>query len=95
MALGWNDSEELVVVLEDGMVLTYNAFERKFLSQFSLGQACLAEGVVQAKFTPEGRGLVVLTGKNHFYAVANLADPRVRRLVDIPSASRGPPRQLT
>lgn len=38
VALGWTDQEDLVVVQEDGMIMLYNVFERKFLSQFSMGQ---------------------------------------------------------
>lgn len=38
VALGWTDQEDLVVVLEDGMVMLYNVFERQFISQFSMGQ---------------------------------------------------------
>ncbi len=42
-----------------------------------VAQAAAGAGLQQAKITPDGRGVVVLTNDNRFYSVANFADPKV------------------
>ena len=40
--------------------------------------------MAQAKITPEGRGVVVMTNDFRFFSVSNFADPKVRHIVDVP-----------
>ena len=48
--------------------------------QFSLGQECSVQGVLQCHLW--NNGLVVMTNALRFFAVPNLSDPKVRLLAD-------------
>jgi WD40 repeat protein len=78
--MGWNSSEQLICVLNDGNVHIYS-MKGERISTFSLPAACRTDGVADCIIWSEG--LVVRTGgRSELFAVLNFADPRPVRLAD-------------
>ncbi|KAI0222542.1 Vacuolar protein sorting-associated protein 16 [Massospora cicadina] len=82
VAMGWDFSDHLLLVFAEGLVRRHVIFGGR--SQFSLGLAP-GEAVKDARFWPEG--LVVRTSGGDFFAVANVLEPRPRKLA--PAAIKG------
>lgn len=75
----WTDEEGLAVVTEDANVHIYNVYEGVFEKQFTMGQIAAQSGIREAKFCPNGHGLVVLTNGDGFFSVGNFNDPKPKR----------------
>eukprot|EP00041_Stephanoeca_diplocostata_P031359 m.975716 g.975716 ORF g.975716 m.975716 type:complete len:861 (+) comp23942_c1_seq8:368-2950(+) len=83
IALGWTDEEGLAVVTEDANVHIYNVYEGVFEKQFTMGQIAAQAGIREAKFCPDGHGLVVLTNDDRFFSVGNFNDPKPKRFAAV------------
>lgn len=92
--MGWTDSEELLCVQEDGVVLIYNLFGQ-YQHKFSMGQVVSDAKVIDAKVyaTSQGTGVAVMTTHFQIFIVNNYKDPKVRQLPEIPSKSMGQARR--
>lgn len=84
--MGWTDSEELLCVQDDGVVLIYNMFGQ-YQHKFSMGQEANDAKVIDAKIyaTIQGTGVAVMTTHFRIFIVNNYKDPKVRLLPEIPS----------
>lgn len=84
--MGWTDSEELLCVQDDGVVLIYNMFGA-YQHKFSMGQEANDTKVIDAKIyaTTQGTGVAVMTTHFRIFIVNNYKDPKVRLLPEIPS----------
>lgn len=84
--MGWSDTEELLCVQEDGVVLIYNLFGQ-YQHKFSMGQEANDTKVIDAKIyaTSQGTGCAVMTTHFRIFIVNNYKDPKVRLLPEIPS----------
>lgn len=84
--MGWTDSEELLCVQEDGVVLIYNMFGQ-YQHKFSMGPEANDTKVIDAKIfaTAQGTGVAVMTTHFRIFIANNYQDPKVRILPDIPS----------
>lgn len=84
--MGWSDTEELICVQEDGVMLIYNLFGQ-YLHKFSMGQEANDTKVIDAKIFPtnQGTGCAVMTTHFRIFIVNNYKDPKARLLPEIPS----------
>ncbi|CAG0912360.1 unnamed protein product [Notodromas monacha] len=85
LEMGWSDTEDLIVVQEDGQVLLYD-YLGNYRRTFAMGQEARDVKVVDAKIfgTNHGTGVAVLTSTKRIYLVYNVNEPKLRRLADIP-----------
>lgn len=86
LTMGWSDSEELLCVQEDGLVLIYNIFGQ-YQHKFSMGQEAKDLKVIDARFYPttQGTGIAIMTTRFRIFIANNYKDPKVRLLPEIPS----------
>lgn len=84
--MGWSESEDLLCVQEDGVVLIYNLFGQ-YQHKFSMGQEPNDTKVIDAKIyaTSQGTGVAVMTTHFRIFFVNNFQEPKVRLLPEIPS----------
>ena len=84
--MGWSDSEELLCIQEDGLVLIYNIFG-VYQHKFSMGQEAKDSKVIDARFFPtnQGTGIAIMTTHFRIFIANNYKDPKVRLLPEIPS----------
>lgn len=84
--MGWTDTEELLCVQDDGVVLIYSMFGQ-YQHKFSMGQEANDTKVIDAKIyaTTQGTGVAVMTTNFRIFIVNNYKDPKVRLLPEIPS----------
>lgn len=81
--LGWSKQEHLIVVSENGSARFYTDFDGNF-TQFSLGKAAEAHGVVECRFWDEG--FVALLSNNTFVSVSRYSpepNPKMLAASDI------------
>lgn len=79
-ALGWSETERLIVVTQDGIVRIYDL--QGDFSQFSLGNGAEEYGVESARFYDTG--LVALLSNNALVAVSSYDEPRPKLLARVP-----------
>ena len=84
--LGWTETEQLVVVLDDGNVRLYSLHGD--MKQFSLGKEAKEQGVLDCRVW--GGGLVALTGRFRLIAVTSFDEPHPRLLADMSAWGRCP-----
>ncbi|CRK93076.1 CLUMA_CG006503, isoform A [Clunio marinus] len=91
LTLGWSDSEDLLCIQEDGVVLIYNIFGQ-YQHKFSMGQEAADTKVIDAKIfaTYQATGVAVMTTHFRIFIVNNYKDPKVRLLPEIPKSSLDP-----
>lgn len=84
--MGWTDSEELLCVQEDGVILIYNLYGQ-YQHKFSMGQEASDTKLIDAKIyaTNQGTGVAVMTTHFRIFIVNNYKTPKVRLLPEIPS----------
>ncbi|KAF2666531.1 vacuolar protein sorting-associated protein 16 [Microthyrium microscopicum] len=82
-ALGWSDSEQLVVVGEDGGCRVYDGLLGGDFSPFSLGAEAEEHGVLSARFW--SGGFVALLGSGRLVSVASYSEPRPKVLASAPN----------
>ncbi|CAG8842995.1 11936_t:CDS:2, partial [Racocetra persica] len=76
--MGWTDAEQLVVVMEDGIIRLYDIHGD--FTQFSLGKEAKDHLVIDCKIW--GTGLVALTGNFKLIALINFEEPRPKLMAD-------------
>jgi len=83
VAAGWSDKEEVLFVLEEGIVVIYSMFGI-LQSSFTMGQEAQDVKLLTGRVFPthSGTGVAVLTSTHRFYIVASTSEPRVRKLYD-------------
>lgn len=89
LTMGWTDSEELLCIQEDGLVLIYNMYGQ-YQHKFSMGQEAKDTRVIDAKIYPttQGTGVAIMTTHFRIFIANNYQDPKVRLLPEIPSESK-------
>lgn len=82
----WSDSDELLCVQNDGVVLIYDMFG-KYQHKFSMGQEAKDTKVIDAKVYPssQGNGIAVMTTHFRIFIVNNIKEPKTRLLPEMPS----------
>lgn len=88
----WSNTEDLVCVQDDGVVLIYNFFGI-FLQTFSMGDEAKTAHVSKCHiFVTESQttGLAILTTVNHIYLVTNINEPRLKKFSVIPGSNLPP-----
>ncbi|CAG8511137.1 12226_t:CDS:10 [Acaulospora morrowiae] len=78
VTMGWTDTEQLIVVLEDGTVRLYDIHGD--YSQFSLGKEAKDHSVIECQIW--GTGLVALTGNFKLIALTNFDEIRPLMMAD-------------
>ncbi|CAG8500529.1 11622_t:CDS:10 [Diversispora eburnea] len=78
ITMGWTDSEQLIVVLEDGVIRLYDIHGE--YTQFSLGKEAKDHSVIDCQIW--GTGLVALTGNFKLVALTNFEEIRPRLMAD-------------
>lgn len=88
LKMGWSDTEELICVQEDGIVLRYNMFG-EFQHKFSLGQEVKDTKVIDARVfaSSVGTGVAVMTTKFRISLVNSVTVPKTQLLAEMPSSS--------
>lgn len=86
LTMGWTDSEELLCVQEDGVILIYDMFGH-YQHKFSMGQEANDSRIIDAKIYPtlQGTGLAIMTTNFRIFIVNNVKEPKVRLLPEMPS----------
>ena len=79
VGMGWTETEQLVVVLDDGNVRLYTL--QGEMRQFSLGKEAREQGVLDCRIW--GTGLVALTGRFRLIALSGFEEPHPRLLADM------------
>lgn len=84
--MGWTDTEELLCVQDDGLVLSYDMFG-KFQHTFGMGQEAKDCKVIDARIfqTLSGTGVAVMTTNHRIFFVNNSKDPKTKLLPEMPS----------
>jgi hypothetical protein len=84
--MGWSDSEELLCVQDDGLVLIYDIFGN-YQHKFSMGQEAKDTKIIDAKFYPtnQGTGVAIVTTNFRVFIANSIKDPKVRLLPEMPS----------
>ncbi|CAG8453383.1 779_t:CDS:10 [Ambispora leptoticha] len=78
ITMGWTDTEQLIVVLEDGTIRLYDIHGE--YTQFSLGKEAKDHSVIDCQIW--GTGLVALTGNFKLISLTNFSEPRPRLMAD-------------
>lgn len=91
LTMGWSDSEELLCVQDDGLVLIYNIFGQ-YQHKFSMGQEAKDTKVIDARIYPttQGTGVAIMTTHFRIFIANNYKDPKVRLLPEIPKSALDP-----
>lgn len=84
--MGWTDTEELLCIQDDGIVLSYDMFG-KFHHSFSMGQEAKDCKVIDAKIftTFAGTGVAVITTNHRIFFINNSKDPKTKMMHELPS----------
>lgn len=89
ITMGWSDTEDLICVQDDGLVITYSMFgEEKHT--FSMSPEASRTKVTDARIfsSSSGTGIAVLTTSGRvFLKSSNIAEFKTRQLPDIPKSS--------
>ncbi|XP_055906009.1 vacuolar protein sorting-associated protein 16 homolog [Eupeodes corollae] len=89
ITMGWSDTEDLICVQDDGLVITYTMFgEEKHT--FSMSPEASRTKVIDARIfsSSSGTGIAVLTTSGRvFLKSSNIAEFKTRQLPDIPKSS--------
>lgn len=62
-------------------VSCYDVHGEQLPTEFSMGQACEQEGLVDCRVY--GTGIVALTNFNHLWSITDLHDPRPQKMSDL------------
>ncbi|KAL7029066.1 hypothetical protein ACKWTF_006087 [Chironomus riparius] len=91
LTMGWSDSEELLCIQENGIVLIYGLFG-EFQHKFSMGQEATDTQIIDAKIYPstQGTGIAVMTTQFRIFIANSYKDPKVRLLPEIPKSMLDP-----
>ncbi|KAI8601749.1 Vps16, N-terminal region-domain-containing protein [Dissophora ornata] len=89
IGMGWTENEQLLCVLEDGIVRMYNILGE--YTQFSLGKEAKDNRVIEVQIW--GTGLVALTGSFQLIAVTDFDEPQIQQLAN--PGINGPPHSWT
>ncbi|KAG5679723.1 hypothetical protein PVAND_009270 [Polypedilum vanderplanki] len=91
LTMGWSDSEELLCIQENGIVLIYNIFGQ-YQHKFSMGQEATDTQIVDGRIYPssQGTGIAVMTTHFRIFIANNYQDPKVRFLPEIPKSVLDP-----
>uniref|UniRef100_A0A336MYR0 Vacuolar protein sorting-associated protein 16 homolog n=1 Tax=Culicoides sonorensis TaxID=179676 RepID=A0A336MYR0_CULSO len=91
LTMGWTDTEELLCVQDDGLVLSYDMFG-KFQHTFSMGQEVNDSKVIDARIfqTLSGTGVAVMTTNHRIFFVNNSKDPKTKLLPEMPKSMLNP-----
>lgn len=86
LTLGWSDSEDLVCVQDDGLVIIYNMFGQ-YQHTFSMGQEAKDTKVIDARIFPSsyGTGVAVMTTNFRIFLINSIKEPKNRQLPEMPS----------
>jgi vacuolar protein sorting-associated protein 16 len=89
--MGWSDSEELLCIQDDGLVLIYNIFGQ-YQHKFSMGQEAKDTRIIDARIFPttQGTGIAIMTTHFRIFIVNNYKDPKVRLLPEMPKSVLDP-----
>lgn len=84
--MGWSNSEELLCVQNDGVVLIYDLFGR-FRHKFYISDEAKDTKVIDARLFPtsSGTGVAVMTTNFRVFLINNIKDPKTRQLPEMPS----------
>lgn len=85
--MGWSDSEELIIVQEDGQVSIFDMFDN-FIHKFNMDRLTSYAKVVDAKIfaSNAGTGVAVMTSNFRILLVNNVKDVKDRPMPDIPNS---------
>lgn len=88
LKMGWSDTEELICVQEDGIVLRYNMFG-DYQHKFSMGQEVKDTKVIDARIFASsfGTGVAVMTTKFRISLVNSVTVPKCQQLAEMTSSS--------
>jgi vacuolar protein sorting-associated protein 16 len=89
--MGWSDSEELLCVQDDGLVLIYDIFG-KYQHTFSMGQEAKDTKIIDARIFPStsGTGLAVMTTNHRVFLVNSIKELKNRLLPEMPKSILNP-----
>lgn len=84
--MGWSNSEELLCVQNDGVVLIYDLFGR-FKHKFYISDEAKDTKVIDARLFPtaSGTGVAVMTTNFRVFLINSIKDPKTRQLPEMPS----------
>uniref|UniRef100_A0A6B0VFB1 Vacuolar protein sorting-associated protein 16 homolog n=1 Tax=Ixodes ricinus TaxID=34613 RepID=A0A6B0VFB1_IXORI len=85
VAMGWSNTESLVCVQKDGVIIEYNLLG-KILETFTMGQVPKDTNVLDCKIftTSQRTGVGVLTGSYSFFLVESIASHKTWQLPEVP-----------
>ncbi|GAB1599866.1 vacuolar protein sorting-associated protein 16 homolog [Argonauta hians] len=83
--IGWSNTEDLLCIQDDGVVLVYNMF-CTFKKTFSMGDEAKTLKVKDCKVFQgfHGTGIAIITNSLRVFIVNNVEDSRIRRLAEVP-----------
>lgn len=89
--ISWSNSEELLIVQDDGVVLVYDYFGQ-FKRNFSMGQEARETKILDCKVfnSSNGTGIAVITTLFRFFFHDNIENPRIRMVKNVPDMSSLP-----
>lgn len=89
--IGWSNSEDLLIVQDDGTVYVYDIFGT-LQNSFILDQEIRDTKIVECKLfnSSTGTGIAVLTGSYRFFVLNNIKEPKIRRLAEVPGLTSTP-----
>lgn len=85
VAMGWSNTESLVCVQKDGVIIEYNLLG-KILETFTMGQVPKDTNVLDCKIftTSQRTGVGVLTGSYSFFLVESISSHKTWQLPEVP-----------
>jgi hypothetical protein len=85
MQMGWSKTEDLVLVLEDGIIRIID-MNGEYKTTLSLGEEVKASRVLEAHVfqCQSGTGVIALSGLYRFFVISDIDQGRMKRLADIP-----------
>ncbi|EEC14016.1 vacuolar protein-sorting protein, putative, partial [Ixodes scapularis] len=88
VAMGWSNTESLVCVQKDGVIIEYNLLG-KILETFTMGQVPKDTNVLDCKIftTSQRTGVGVLTGSYSFFLVESISSHKTWQLPEVPGSS--------
>lgn len=89
--MGWSNTEDLLFVQEDGVVIVYDYF-LNFKRTFGMGQEAKDVKVLDVRIfnSYKGTGIAVLTSTFRIFITNSVDDIRLKRLAEIPGLNSAP-----